>query len=199
MSNPFEPPSPGRSAPSSEDRSDQLGPWLLDHRTVVATARVVWPRRCARCNVAVAPDAPRQVRAVSWVPSWTWLAAVLGLFPFIVVFAVYRRHATIAYFLCPSHARRDVLWGIGRQLLLLGLVVGGIVATGFSENPAWLLAVLAGIVLWLFVPANRLRATFIRGERVHVRGAGTAFVASLPDLDPAFGPEDELFDPDLLD
>jgi len=199
MSNPFEPPDrPSPAETSDSPRSDRLGPWR-DGDIVIAKHRVVWPRRCIECNASV-PSAERQItKRLSWVPRWTLVTVLFGLVPYFLAAYLTRQHGTVVFSLCDRHAARRQVRRVVQVLILTGAIVGGLAAWAMLEQVGGL--ILAGVALigLLVLPHDIVRASFVRGPRVEVRGAGPAFLASLPQYDDGLGLVAGLDDVELLD
>jgi hypothetical protein len=138
------------------------------------------PALCAKC--ATPADLRARSQTFSWFPPWTYLLALVGLLPMVIVQMVLTKRAPLAVPLCP---RCNARWTMGRVLRTLSVVVpvlGGLVVAmigAASGSSAVLIAgfllifpgILAVIPVELLVQRPRiLRAVFIDDYYVKLAG-----------------------------
>lgn len=173
--------------PAAELRVDLGEHCWRDGKIVVLRAGQDFPPRCVCCNATATP--PARARRFSWHSPWLFLLILLNILIYLVVALLARRSVKLHPALCGAHAaarRRGRLTGVALFVLGMAVLLGG----AWTNRPdlehwrelqygAGLLLILAALWMASRVPAN-LTATRIDKREVRLRGAGEAFLASLP-------------------
>ena len=149
---------------------------------VVALRDLTWPRRCVRCN---SPQV--QARALTvhlrWSPPWVWLLLPLGLLPYVIARVMARQTGRARLFLCRTHERQRVVSAIGTPILLVASTIGGMALASITNVSMFLLIPVAGVIALFVFPRGVVFPTIITSDHMFLRGAGTAFMISLPEYD----------------
>lgn len=171
-SNPYAPP----QSLSADVVSDYC--WR-DGKFLVVPAGNKLPPRCVKCNAPAKLDKPS---AFAWHhPGW-YLLVPLYLLPYVVVALFVQRRAKVAIGLCAAHRvrrRKFSLAAVGLMLLAMGALY---LAGAGGEAPfagLSLLLILAGLIVAI-VGTRALTACRITREETRLKGAGPAFLDSLP-------------------
>lgn len=171
-SNPYAPP----QSLSADVVSDYC--WR-DGKILVVPAGNKLPPRCVKCNAPAKLDKPS---AFAWHhPGW-YILVPLYLLPYAVVAVLVQRRAKVAVGLCAAHRVRRLtfsLAAVGLMLLAMGALYmatagGEALFAGLS-----LLLILASLIVAIVGP-RALTASRITREETRLKGAGPAFLDSLP-------------------
>lgn len=151
------------------------------NKDVVTLDGTELPCRCMKCNEPT-NSAPLK-RKVSWHPPAYYLIILIALLIYVIVALIVRKQATVSVHLCDLHRkRRMVLIGGCWGAVLLGLALV-LAAISSSSGEVGLVGVLlligGGIVGAIF--GNLVKPTKIDGTTLRFRGAGAAFLDSLPE------------------
>ena len=156
------------------------GVWRYRNQLVVRPDASL-PDRCVRCNAPA--NGYRLKRKLWWHPPAYYALILLYLLIYVVVAILVRRKAVLMVGLCERHRNQRSRFIITGWLLLLGgfavLIVGG------SFQPllilVGLLAMLGGLVVAMLMPTRIVYPTRITRDLAWVKGAGSAFLADLPE------------------
>ena len=156
------------------------GVWRLGSRVVTAVNHDL-PDRCFKCN---APTQKKLKRKLYWHhPAWYFMI-LAGLLIYVIVAICVRKTSVTHVGLCPHHAKR--------RWILIATTWGGVLASVFLffasanfENPGP--CVITGVVLLLAsivtgILARPIAPVKIDQEHVHLKGAGSEFLTSLPEF-----------------
>ena len=153
---------------------------LWRHKKIVVLRRnAIFPDRCIKCN---APATRRLKRKLFWHHPAIYFLVLCNLVIYAIVSVIVRKRADIEIGLCNAHvSSRNRMIGIAWGLFAASLIEL-FFATKYSLG--WLggltvLTFLASLVCSVFprmVSAEKIEAEYIR-----VRGAGRAFLDSLPE------------------
>jgi len=158
-----------------------LGNVWRHKKDVVTLDGTELPCRCLKCNGPTS-SAPLK-RKVSWHPPAFYLIILFALLIYIIVALIVRKQATVSVHLCDLHRkRRSVLIGScwGAALVGVALIFSALTSSsGAAGLVGVLLLIGAGIVGAIF--GNLVKPSKIDGTTLRFRGAGAAFLDSLPE------------------
>lgn len=177
--NPYAPPA------ACLDMSGDVDCWR-DGRQVVLRRGTDLPHRCLRCNEPGTP--PARASRFYWHTPWLYLLVPLYVVVYVVVALLARRMVKLHPVLCDAHRAEQRRY----QVLVVVLVLcgAGLVLNALDPAPGLpLLRQALGVAPLLFITAiavgawklRSLTPTRIDRDVVRLRGAGPAFLASLPD------------------
>jgi hypothetical protein len=171
-SNPYAPP----QSPCVEVVSDHC--WR-DRKILVVPIGHQLPPRCVKCNAPAELDKPS---AFAWHhPGWYFLVP-LNLLVYVVVATLVHKRAKVAIGLCAAHRarRRKCMFAAGALLLLaLCCLYFATVRQDALFGSLSVLCILTGLLVAV-VGSRALTASRISREEARLKGAGPAFLDSLP-------------------
>jgi hypothetical protein len=175
--NPYAPPARGGGiVPTAEDGGE--GIWR-DGSLVVVAQGAQLPDRCVRCN---APTEGGGVnRTFYWHAPGFYLFILLNLIIYAIVAMIVRKKIKLRVGLCPQHRvqRRNAI--LGTWLLVILGVVALFIAVSEGAVFGWLgAALLLAAIIWGIVGTRGLSPKRIQDDVALLRGAGDAFLDSLP-------------------
>ncbi len=151
---------------------------------VVMLRQAELPKRCVHCNAAV--DGRIGKRRIYWHhPGW-YALLLLNIVLYALVAIFVRQTAVIQPGLCTQHRRWRIAVLLGGALVLAGLL--GLTFVRLTHSgPALLGGVGASVVVivltaWL---SRTVRPSLINHRRIRLKGAGPAFLDSLPSSGPS--------------
>lgn len=182
MSEPSATPDPFAPPEAPVATADPAGAWR-DDDLVVLDGQHALPARCFVCGAATGRTVLQVVGYRPPVHPATWLLALLGLGPLILVLILQTRRRYLSIPMCDAHRAARV------QAVMIPVVVGsaGVLGVVFSSNP-WIQLIAACVavggagVAW--ANSRAAWAARIDGSSVHVGGASPAFLATLPQAPP---------------
>lgn len=147
------------------------------------------PPRCLHCNAPGLPSA--RARAFSWHSPWLYLLAPVNLLLYAVIALLARKTVKLHPALCAAHRRaqrRYWLLCAGLMASGLGLLYAATPGEGRSGPLATDALLLSPFLLLLAIviaawKLGELTTTRIDADCVRLRGAGKAFLDSLPPWD----------------
>jgi len=157
-------------------------------KTLIFAKGVIFPERCVKCNCS-ATGKPLKLRFYWHHPAWYALFLLIvfscfGLLVALILIAIIRKKAVVRVRLCPRHHGHRVA-GITAALVgVIACIIGVPLAAASNISlfaPAGLLALTGGLVC-LIVFGRVLRPTRIDNDFVWAKGAGDAFLSTLPEL-----------------
>jgi hypothetical protein len=172
QSNPYAPP----QSPSVQVVSDHC--WR-DGKMLVVPIGNQLPPRCVKCNAPAKLDKPR---AFAWHhPGW-YVLIPLNLLVYAVAATLVQKRAKIALGLCAAHRarrRKFTLAAVGLLLLAIGAMYFALEGEDALFGSLSVLFFLAGLIVAI-VGSRALTASRISKEQARLKGAGPAFLDSLP-------------------
>lgn len=153
--------------------------WRKDNMLVLGKD-TSFPDRCVCCNAPIEGD--KLKRDLWWHPSPYFALAIIP-FVYVIVALIIRKQATVYIGVCDAHlaARKRTIF-IASLSAISGLVL--LLLSAFIENALIALASLAlltGAGIYGALQASIITATKIDDHHVWVKGAGAAFLATLPE------------------
>jgi hypothetical protein len=137
------------------------------------------PRRCVKCNVPAKLEKPR---AFAWHhPGW-YVLIPLNLLVYAVAATLVQKRANVAIGLCAAHRarrRKFTLSAVGMLLLAMGSLYFAAVGENALFGALSLLFFLVAVIVAI-VGTRALTASRISREETRLKGAGPAFLDSLP-------------------
>lgn len=146
----------------------------------------VLPPVCPVCGV---PAATRSPVTFSWVPAWSYVLLLAGIWPWILVYLIVRREMTVDLAVCE---RDRYHWVWRKWLLPAGLLLTALILIApavldldsASSFPTWALVVPSTTFLTTLAAAVRLRLNGVRAvavtrEAVTLAGVAPEFVAAV--------------------
>lgn len=136
------------------------------------------PPRCIFCN---GDESVRIRRRFSWHSPWLYFLILAGFLIYAIVATIQSQRVRLAIPLCHTHQRRrSAAISTAWALTVAGL--GGCVAGMRDEGPGFLFALGSAAILAALIVGfrSRLRPARIDDRRIGLRGAGKAFLDSLP-------------------
>lgn len=167
--------------PKAELDTTPAGQCWRDGKTLMLSYGTALPQRCVKCNAAA--DTPIKKRTIYWHhPAW-YLLIFVAILLYAIVAIIVRKKAQIQPGLCRQHTRRRTM---GLSILWGGVVLGiCFFFAGFSGYeiliPLGALVLLISII-WGGILSRILRPIHIDYDVIHLRGAGKAFLDSLPEV-----------------
>jgi hypothetical protein len=173
-------------------RSQGHGLIGFDGRSLVMAKNLIGPDRCVKCNAPA--QGYRLHRRLSWHPAGLFLLIVFpGLIIYAIVALCVRKTAQVSVGLCPVHRaarRRNIAIAWFLSLLGLGLMIAVPALLADVRGPdayAYkVMGVLGGVAVLLIglifgaAGAPVVSPRRIDDRYVYLRGAGRAFLESLP-------------------
>jgi len=154
--------------------------WREGH-VVVVPQPARFPCRCVRCNTPT--EGPAKPKVVYWHHPALYLLLLLNIIIYAIVALIVRKSGTIDPGLCPQHRKARTLWiaaGWGGALLGIGVAITGLAGDSCGLGIAGALLFLGAIITSL-IQARVLYPVRIDPETIRLKGAGAAFLASLPE------------------
>ena len=183
-SNPYAPP-----AAEIINTGESDGIWRSQHELVLRKDAEL-PARCVYCNE---PARLSKSRRIYYLNPWIWLAAVVLFIlvnvlalPVLLIALLLRKSIKLEIPYCEHHWHRRQLF-IAATLLVLATSIGLLLASiDISTHRQYLflggiVLFVAGVVLSIYLNMKSLRAKKIDREVAILKGAGTAFLDSLPE------------------
>lgn len=150
---------------------------------VVMLRQAELPKRCVHCNAAV--DGWIGKRRIYWHhPGW-YALLLLNIVLYALVALFVRQSAVIQPGLCRRHRRRRMAVLLGGTLMLAGLL--GFTFVRLTHSGPGLLGGVAASFLVIVLTAwlsRTVRPSLIDHRQIRLKGAGPAFLESLPSSGP---------------
>lgn len=158
-----------------------LGTVWRSGRQVLVGSDTAMPDACVRCNAPA--NGFRLKRKLYWHSPYYYLLILVSLLIYVIVAVIVRKKAVVEIGLCEQHRKRRINFIIGGWV---GVVAGiGLLVAGIYANTSGMM-ILAGIVVALVAAvvgisqAGVVSAAKIEKDTVWLKGAGSVFLASLP-------------------
>lgn len=152
---------------------------VFGHRKyVIYQDQTAWPDRCYRCN---SEHVSHKKTKITHINPWLYLSLLISPLALAIVMVIFRKRFTLQLPVCDFHLKRRKRFVMGQWILLIVIMALFAVAVPAKNGVLLVLALITSLVL--MVTALFGRMVFIaryRDGNLWVKGAGKAFIASLP-------------------